>query len=84
MENTEENSEKIGKMWKKNKISSSSSHTRLPQSSSSSSNSVEIPPKTRKKTKSGNFQMYHFIHLTLRLFSTPTVRTRTPLKYYTT
>jgi len=43
------------------------------------------PPKTRKMlTKSGNFQMYHIIHLTLRLFSTPTVRTRTPLKYYTT
>ena len=31
--------------------------------SSSSSNSDEIPPKTRKKTKSGNFQMYHFIWL---------------------
>jgi len=42
--------------------SSSSSNTRLPQSSSSRHHlrdSVEIPPKTRKKTKSGNFQISH-------------------------
>jgi hypothetical protein len=93
MENTEENCEKIWKIWKKGKLKSemiwkiwkiSMLVIITPKETTSSSSSSSLNTlffRIEKNYPASRDQIYHFIHLALRK---STVRTRTPLKYYTT
>jgi hypothetical protein len=96
MENTEENCEKIWKIWKKGNLKSEmiwkiwkiSVLVIITPKETTSSSLYILFFRIEKNYPGIGFlletasrdQIYHFIHLALR---NSTVRTRTPLKYYT-